>query len=95
MFWAVLSVGLSTGMFAVLVDQSDGKSAIPLALCFVLGTAVGCFVSAILFFGVVGSAVDTALTCFAVSPTDLNKNHPTFGQAMMDSWSRHIRADAD
>jgi hypothetical protein len=72
------------------MEQTDGTSTLPLALNFVIGLVVGLVISAILFFGVIESAVNTVLTCFAVSPSDLDKNHPALGQAMMDCWSRRV-----
>jgi Plasma-membrane choline transporter len=89
-FWATIAVGLCTGLFAVLMEQTAGMLTLPVVLNFAIGVAVGSAVSAILFFGVIGSAVNTVLTCFAVSPTDLDKNHPAHGEAMTEAWSRKV-----
>jgi Plasma-membrane choline transporter len=88
--WATIAVGLCTGLFAVLMEQTEGMLTLPVVLNFAIGVVVGSAVSAILFLGVIGSAVNTVLTCYAVSPTDLDKNHPAHGQAMTEAWSRRV-----
>ena len=43
--------------------------------------------------GVVGSACDTCIVCFAESPNDFNANHPELFQQMMGAWRQIYPSD--
>ena len=50
-----------------------------------VGLAVGLVASSILF-GIITSAVNTVIVCFAASPVDFEKNHPELSQEMRSAW---------
>lgn len=37
-------------------------------------------------FGIVASATDTVIVCFAESPNDFQSNHPLLSQEMLNAW---------
>jgi hypothetical protein len=91
---ASLVIGGSTGTFAVVVEEVDGYSFTtlhkPVITAFVTGSILGFVLSNILLLGLVGSAVDATLVCFAAGPFEFDKNHPRLSREMRDVWSQQV-----
>ena len=91
---ASVVIGGSTGVFAVIVEETDGYDFTsfhqPIITAFVIGSVLGYVLSNILLLGVVGSAVSTILVCFAAGPIDFDKNHPRLSQEMREVWSQQV-----
>jgi hypothetical protein len=91
---ASLVIGGSTGTFAVLVEEVDGYTFTtlhkPIITAFVTGSILGFVLSNILLLGLVGSAVDATLVCFAAGPFEFDKNHPRLSREMRDVWSQQV-----
>lgn len=51
---------------------------------------LGFTLSNVLLLGVVGSAVNTILICFAAGPFEFHKNHPLLSQELRDVWSQQV-----
>mmetsp|Transcript_13595 Transcript_13595/g.37566 ORF Transcript_13595/g.37566 Transcript_13595/m.37566 type:complete len:1008 (-) Transcript_13595:126-3149(-) len=91
---ASVVIGGSTGVFAVVVEETDGFEFTsfhqPIITAFVIGSVLGYVLSNILLLGVVGSAVNTIIVCFAAAPLDFDKNHPRMSREMREVWSQHV-----
>ncbi|KAL7565983.1 hypothetical protein ACA910_011006 [Epithemia clementina (nom. ined.)] len=91
---ASVVIGGSSGVFAVVVEETDGFDFTsfhqPIITAFVIGSVLGYVLSNILLLGVVGSAVSTILVCFAAGPFDFDKNHPRLSQEMREVWSQQV-----
>jgi len=91
---ASVVIGGSTGVFAVVVEETDGFDFTsfhqPIITAFVIGSVLGYVLSNILLLGVVGSAVNTIIVCFAAGPFDFDKNHPRMSREMREVWSQHV-----
>jgi hypothetical protein len=91
---ASMVIGGSTGTFAVVVEETDGyyfsSFHMPTFSAFVIGSVLGFVLSNILLLGVVGSAVNTVLVCFAAGPFEFDKNHPRLSREMRDVWSQQV-----
>lgn len=91
---ASVVIGGSTGTFGVLVEEVDGFQFTsfhkPVSTAFVIGATFGFVLSNVLLLGVVGSAVNTILVCFAAGPFEFHKNHPRLSQEMRDVWSQQV-----
>ena len=87
-------IGGSAGTFAVIVEESGGFvfSSLhkPVISAFVLGSILGYVMSNVLLLGVVGSAANTILVCFAAGPFEFDKNHPTLSREMREVWSQQV-----
>ena len=57
---------------------------------FWLGSITGFVLSNILLLGVVASAVNTILVCFAADPFEFEKNHPRLSYEMRQVWSELV-----
>ena len=94
LFMASLVIGGSTGTFAVLLEEVDGYTFTtlhkPIITAFVTGSILGFVLSNILLLGLVGSAVDATLVCFAAGPFEFDKNHPRLSREMRDVWSQQV-----
>lgn len=55
-----------------------------------VGSIFGFVLSSILLLGLVNSAVNTILVCFAAGPFEFHKNHPRLCQEMRDVWSQQV-----
>jgi hypothetical protein len=55
-----------------------------------IGSVLGYVLSNILLVGVVGSAVNTILVCFAAGPFEFHKTHERLSQEMRDVWSQQV-----
>lgn len=91
---ASLVIGGSTGTFAVIVEESDGYAFsslhTPVLAAFIIGSVLGYVMSNILLLGVVGSAANTILVCFAAGPFEFDKNHPKLSREMREVWSQQV-----
>ena len=91
---ASIVIGGSAGVFAVVVEETDGElfSAfhMPTFCSFVVGSILGYVLSNILLLGLVGSAVNTILVCFAAGPFEFEKTHPRLSREMREIWSQHV-----
>jgi len=91
---ASVVIGGSTGIFGVLVEEVDGYTFTslhkPIITAFLLGGIEGFVLSNIMLLGVVGSAVNTILVCFAAGPFEFDKNHPQLSREMRDMWSQQV-----
>lgn len=91
---ASIVIGGSTGTFGVLLEEVDGYTFTslhkPIFIAFLIGGAFGYVMSSILLLGVVGSAVNTILVCFAAGPFEFDKNHPRLSREMRDMWSQQV-----
>jgi hypothetical protein len=96
---ASIVIGGSTGTFAVLVEEVDGYTFTslhqPIATAFWIGSILGFVLSNILLLGVVGSAVNTILVCFAADPFEFDKNHPRLSREMREVWSQQVWEPTD
>jgi len=88
---ASIVIGASCGILAVLVEEVDGYTFTslhqPIWTAFWIGTVTGFTLSNILLLGVVGSAINTTLVCFAAEPFEFDKNHPRLSNEMRQVWS--------
>lgn len=91
---ASVIIGGSTGTFAVVIEEVDGFFLTsfhkPVITAFVVGSVVGYVLGDILLLGLVSSAVDTILVCFAAGPFDFDKNHRMLSREMREAWSHHV-----
>ena len=91
---ASIVIGGSTGSFAVLAEEVDGYDFTtlhrPVTTAFLIGSVLGFVLSNVLLLGVVGSAVNTVLVCFAAGPFEFNKNHPRLSREMIDVWGQQV-----
>ena len=94
LFMSSIVIGGSTGVFAVVVEETDGYEFSsfhqPVVTAFIIGSVVGYILSDILLLGVIGSAVNTVLVCFAAAPTEFDRNHPQLSRDMRESWSQQL-----
>lgn len=91
---ASIVIGGSTGSFAVLAEEVDGYFFTtlhkPITTAFLIGSVLGFVLSNVLLLGVVGSAVNTILVCFAAGPFEFDRNHPRLSREMRDVWSQQV-----
>eukprot|EP00542_Grammatophora_oceanica_P017883 CAMPEP_0194043442 /NCGR_PEP_ID=MMETSP0009_2-20130614/15065_1 /TAXON_ID=210454 /ORGANISM="Grammatophora oceanica, Strain CCMP 410" /LENGTH=255 /DNA_ID=CAMNT_0038687643 /DNA_START=66 /DNA_END=833 /DNA_ORIENTATION=+ len=94
LFMASVVISGSTGTFGVLVEEVDGYTFSsfhkPITTAFFIGCTFGFVLSSILLSGVIGSAVNTVLVCFAAGPFEFNKNHPRLSNEMREVWSQQV-----
>lgn len=90
-----LVIGLLTGATALSVkaanpDWFKGYDAYgnPDAMAFFLGFFIGLLMANITL-GVVDSAVETVIVCWAEAPADLETNHPEQFSKMKETWEEH------
>ena len=91
---ASVAIGGSAGTFAVIVEEVDGFTFTtlhkPILTSCLLGSVLGFVLSNVLLLGVVGSAVNTVLVCFAAHPFEFDKSHPRHSREMRESWSQQV-----
>ena len=91
---ASVIIGGSTGTFAVIVEETDGLDFTsfhkPIISAFLVGSVIGYVLSNIRLLGVVASAVNTVLVCFAAGPFEFDKNHPMLSREMREAWTHHV-----
>lgn len=87
-------IGGSTGIFAAVVEETDGfefsSFSRPVTSAFIVGALMGFILSDILLLGFVGSAVNTVLICFASAPMEFERNHPILSRDMREAWSLQV-----
>ena len=61
-------------------------------LCLIIriGSVLGFVLSNILLLGVIGSAVNTVMVCFAAGPFEFHEKHRRLSQEMRDVWSQQV-----
>ena len=91
---ASIVIGGSTGTFAVMAEEVDGFDFTtfhkPITTAFFIGSVLGFVLSNVLLLGVVGSAVNTILVCFAAGPFEFDRNHPRLSREMREVWSQQV-----
>eukprot|EP01083_Nonionella_stella_P026287 72304_1 len=84
-----LAIGLLTGICclfaAFLVEEFESKQGW-IGMGFVVGFFVGLLLSGI-FMGLVSSAVDAVIVCYAEAPKELEESHPAIAQEMSRTWT--------
>jgi hypothetical protein len=89
-----LTVGILTGLCTLfvsfLVDEFESKQGW-LGLGFFIGFVIGILLSGI-FMGLLSSAVDSVIVCYAEAPQEFNETHPELAQEMHETW-RHAWPD--
>ena len=86
-----LAIGGVTGLFAVLVEVLENFQFVAMPektttlVAFLAGLVIGLFVSNVLF-GLISSAVNTVIVCFAGSPVEFDRNHHELSHEMRNSW---------
>lgn len=96
--WVALLIGGLTGCFGVLlaslksswVEEFGGSTSgtVAFVIPFLIGLAL-----AFIMMGVVASAVDTIIVCFAEAPADGERNHPGLYASMLQAW-REVYPDS-
>jgi len=73
-------------LFAYLrPDWMNWASDATYTVAFFLPFAIG-FGMSFIVMGVVNSAVDTVIVCFAEAPGDFESNHPEHSRRMVETW---------
>ena len=84
-----LTIGILTGLCTLfvsfLVDEFESKQGW-LGLGFFIGFVIGILLSGI-FMGLLSSAVDSVIVCYAEAPQEFNETHPELAQEMHETWS--------
>lgn len=87
---ACVIISGSAGLFAVVVEEMDGYDFTafhqPIVSAFVIGSVLGFVLSSVLLLGVVGSAANAVLVCFASGAYEFDHNHPTLSRDMREAW---------
>lgn len=78
-----LFVGLIVGGISALISYAVGLNIEVIA--FFIGLLIGTVLTQIIM-GVVGSAVDTVIVCYAEDPNAFQANHPELSERMRDTW---------
>eukprot|EP00539_Tryblionella_compressa_P001110 CAMPEP_0178750628 /NCGR_PEP_ID=MMETSP0744-20121128/10101_1 /TAXON_ID=913974 /ORGANISM="Nitzschia punctata, Strain CCMP561" /LENGTH=278 /DNA_ID=CAMNT_0020404233 /DNA_START=78 /DNA_END=914 /DNA_ORIENTATION=+ len=91
---ASIVIGGSSGLVSVVVEEVDGYTFTslnqPIVTSFWIGFVLGFILSNVLLLGVVGSAVNTILVCFAAHPFEFDRNHPRLSREMREVWSQQV-----
>jgi Plasma-membrane choline transporter len=93
LFMISVAIALATGLVGLLIGCMDPymfqdagfQSAVGPG--FAIGMIVGFLLSSIIM-GVVGSAVNTVIVCFAEAPAEFERNHPQLSQQMRAAWTQ-------
>jgi uncharacterized membrane protein len=84
-----LVVGGATGCFAHLLELVNGLHMLSFSehglVSFWVGSAIGLVLTSVLF-GVITSAVNAVVVCFATKPVDFERNHPELSHEMRSAW---------
>ncbi|KAL7475575.1 hypothetical protein ACHAW6_001491, partial [Cyclotella cf. meneghiniana] len=84
-----LTIGLLTGLcalFAAFVIEESVSTQGLIGIGFVVGFFVGLLFSGV-FMGLLSSAVDAIIVCYAEAPNELHDSHPAIAQKMHLTWS--------
>ena len=89
LFMVSLVIGGVTGCFAVLVEVLDEYSFVSIEqstlAAFLMGLTIGLILSSVLF-GLISSAVNAVIVCFAGSPVEFQRNHSELSDEMRVAW---------
>jgi hypothetical protein len=89
---ACVVLGGSAGTFAVVLLETDGSSfstyQVPTFIAFLSGSIIGYVLSSTLLVGVVGSAVNAVLVCFASFPFEFDLHHRRLSNELREAWSQ-------
>jgi hypothetical protein len=83
-----ICVGILTGIIGAAVGnlmEQDEQGGGIIAGAFLVGALIG-FVLCSTLFGLVSSAVNTVIVCFAEAPAEFQSNHPQLSQQMILAW---------
>lgn len=82
-----LGVGAITGIIAALVVLASGLSlgGAEGPSAFLVGFMMGALFSSTLL-GIVSSAVNTVIVCYAEAPNEFQQNHPRLSEEMRAAW---------
>lgn len=84
-----LTIGLLTGVCslfaAFLVEEFESKQGW-VGIGFVVGFFIGILLSGV-FMGLLSSAVDAVIVCYAEAPKELEDSHPAIAQEMSRTWT--------
>lgn len=83
-----ICVGILTGIIGAVVGnlmQQGEQGGGIIAGAFLVGATIG-FVLCSTLFGLVSSAVNTVIVCFAEAPAEFQSNHPQLSQQMILAW---------
>ena len=85
-----LSIALLTGICtlfaAFLIEEFESKDSSWIGIGFIVGFFIGMILSGI-FFGLLSSAVDSIIVCYAEAPNELEESHPDIAQEMSQTWA--------
>jgi len=79
-----MAIGIWGGIFGLLVVFTKGMDLYPV-VAFCIGFFVG-FVLSSVVMGVIGSAVNTVIVCYAEAPKEFQNNHPELSDQMRAAW---------
>jgi len=91
LFILSLVIGGVTGLFAVLVELLENFQFVAMPqsssslVAFLTGLVIGLILSSVLF-GLISSAVNAVIVCFAGSPVEFDRNHHELSHEMRNSW---------
>ncbi len=80
-----ICVGILTGIEGALVGHLMQQDGTVITGAFFVGATIG-FVLCSTLFGLVSSAVNTVIVCFAEAPAEFQANHPQLSQQMVLAW---------
>jgi len=80
-----ICVGVITGIIGAIVGSVMHQSGTIIGGAFIIGMIIG-FVLCSTLFGLISSAVNTVIVCFAEAPADFQHNHPVLSSQMIVTW---------
>ena len=80
-----IGVGIVTGIVGAVVGNLMEQGGAVVAGAFVVGMIIGIVLCSTLF-GLISSAVNTVIVCFAEAPAEFHSNHPQLSQQMILAW---------
>ena len=80
-----LCVGVITGIVGALLGILMEQNGAVVVGAFLIGAAIG-FVLCSTLFGLVSSAVNAVIVCFAEAPAEFQSNHPVLSHQMITAW---------
>lgn len=87
LFMLSICGGLVTGVIGILIATAMGQGTETLAGAFLVGMIIGIVLCSTLF-GLVSSATNTIIVCFAEAPQEFQANHPVLSEQMLDAWRK-------
>lgn len=80
-----ICVGVITGIIGAIVGSVMHQNGTIIGGAFIIGMIIG-FVLCSTLFGLISSAVNTVIVCFAEAPADFQHNHPVLSSQMIVTW---------